>query len=77
MSKGLACSGICMAAKRAESYLKIKIPFCILAEVLRYSKRKCEVIKKPPEYLPLLFETELIDYFCRKEINERSAKNYA
>ena len=47
-----------------------------IADVLKYSIRKCEVIRKGPEYLPVLFENEIEDYQMRKRINEDGRMNH-
>ncbi len=44
-------------------------------EVMKYSIRKLEVIKKGIDYLPLLLETELCDHVMREEINWRGELN--
>lgn len=64
------------ALEAAETKLGIKIPDAIWIEVLGYSVRKLEYIKKPDSYLPILFENELTDYFSRAAINLRGAMNY-
>ena len=43
--------------------------------MLTYAKRKCELNHKPDEYLPLLYENELTDYFMRLAINLRGEMN--
>jgi len=42
-------------------------------DVLRYSLRKLEAIRKEMDYLPLLFENELRDFAMREEINRIGA----
>lgn len=64
------------ALEAAETKLGIKIPDAIWIEVLGYSVRKLEYIKKPDSYLPILFENELTDYYSRMAINLRGAMNY-
>lgn len=43
----------------------------VAEEVLAYAKRKCELNHKPDDYLLLLYEDELADYFMRLQINLR------
>ena len=60
----------------AEKQLGRKIPEGVWLEVLGYSYRKLDYIKKPMEYLPVLFQTELTDYYARLEINLKGATSY-
>lgn len=57
------------AIVNAEQTLGIHITGDVAAEVLMYSIRKCKVIGKDSNYLPLLFETELLDFHMRAAIN--------
>ena len=60
----------------AEEQLGRKIPEGVWLEVLGRSYRKLDYIKKPIEYLPILFQNELTDYYARLEINLKGAANY-
>ena len=60
----------------AEKELGKKIPEGVWLEVLGESYRKLDYIKKPLEYLPILFQNELTDYYARLEINLKGAANY-
>ena len=42
--------------------------------VLWYARRKCELAEQPESYLPLLYETELTDYYMRLAINLKGEK---
>lgn len=64
------------AVESAERELGQMIPNGIVAEVLGHSMRKLEVIKKPAEYLPILFKNELTDYYTRLEINLKGVANH-
>lgn len=65
-----------LAIKNAENDLEFKIPIEVTEKVLAYAKRKFEVIQanedKPDDYLPILFESELLDYFRRFAVNALS-----
>lgn len=65
-----------LAIKNAENDLGFKIPIEVTEKVLAYAKRKLEVIQanedKPDDYLPILFESELLDYFKRFAVNALS-----
>lgn len=54
---------------QTEVSMVLDIPVEVALSVLDYTVRKCELIGKGPEYLPMLFENELRDYYMRKEIN--------
>ncbi len=62
--------------KSAERALGFSIDDDVADEVLAYAKRKCELNHKPNEYLPLLYENELTDYFMRLQINLRGELNH-
>lgn len=47
-----------------------------IADVLRYSLRKCEVNGKDDDYVPIIFETELHDYVMRSTINAVGYMNF-
>ena len=57
------------AILRAEETLGFQISGDDAAEVLMYAVRKCKVIGKDIDYLPILFETELLDHFFRMAVN--------
>ena len=59
----------------AEQILGFHITGDVAAEVLMYSIRKCKCIGKDYSYLPLLFETELLDFHMRAAINAMSERN--
>lgn len=44
-------------------------------DVFAYTLRKCEINKKGPDYVPILFENELRDYLMRAHINMRGEQN--
>lgn len=66
---------ILKARESAERTLGFAIDDETAEEVLAYAKRKCELNRKPDEYLPLLYENELTDYFMRLAINLRGEMN--
>ena len=53
------------ARQAAETSLGFKIPD---------ARRKCELAEQPESYLPLLYETELTDYYMRLAINLKGEK---
>lgn len=57
--------------------IRARRPFDIMTvyEVLKYSLRKLEVIGKGMDYLPLLYEDELVQYAERERINQRGELN--
>ena len=57
------------AIVKAEKALGFQIASEDAAEVLMYAVHKCKVIGKDASYLPLLYETELLDHFFRMAIN--------
>lgn len=67
---------ILKAREAAERTLGFAIDDETAEEVLAYAKRKCELNHKPDDYLPLLYENELTDYFMRLTINLRGEMNY-
>ena len=67
---------ILKARESAERTLGFVIDDETAEEVLAYAKRKCELNHKPDEYLPLLYENELTDYFMRLAINLRGEMNH-
>lgn len=66
---------ILKAREAAERTLGFAIDDETAEEVLAYAKRKCELNHKPDDYLPLLYENELTDYFMRLAINLRGEMN--
>lgn len=64
------------ARQSAERTLGFAIDDDVAEEVLAYAKRKCELNHKPDDYLPLLYENELTDYFMRLYINLRGDLNH-
>ena len=50
------------AVRLAEMKMGRKIPEGVWMDVLSESYRKLSYIKKPVEYLPILFQNELFDY---------------
>lgn len=67
---------IVKAIESAEQEMGRIIPEGIWVEVLGYSMQKLQSIKKPLEYLPILFRNELTDYYARLEINLKGVANY-
>ena len=63
------------AVSNAEQILGFHITGDVAAEVLMYAIRKCKVIGRDSSYLPLLFETELLDFHMRAAVNSRSERN--
>lgn len=59
------------ARQAAETSLGFKIPDVVATSVLWYARRKCELAES---YLPLLYETELTDYYMRLAINLKGEK---
>lgn len=57
------------ALRRAEEKAGIGAFDDVLGDVLAYTCRKLVVIGKPDSYLPVLFETELLDHAMRRRIN--------
>lgn len=57
------------ARKAAEQKLGTDIPDEIAKSVLEYTVRKCRISKQPLGYVPILYRTELLDYFMRLSIN--------
>lgn len=64
------------ALEAAEQELGVRIPEDVWVEVLIYSQQKLEYIKKPIEYLPILFQNELTDFYARLEINLKGVANH-
>lgn len=53
----------------AENTLGFQIASEDAAEVLMYTVRKCKASGKGMDYLPILFENELLDHFFRVAVN--------
>lgn len=60
----------------AEKKMGRQIPERVWLEVLWHSMRKCKTVGKDDDYLPILFENELHDYFMRQEINANGGFGY-
>ena len=63
------------AKTAAEEHLGFEIPEDVAGQVLAYSCRKCMVNGKGTDYLPVLYENELRDYYMRLSINLKGAMN--
>lgn len=64
------------ALEAAEKELGCRIPEDVWVEVLIYSQQKLAYIKKPIDYLPILFQNELTDFCARLEINLKGVANH-
>lgn len=64
------------ALEAAEKELGRRIPEDVWVEVLIYSQQKLVYIKKPIDYLPILFQNELTDFYARLEINLKGVANH-
>lgn len=64
------------AIEAAEKKLGVRISEGVWLEVLVESYRKLACINKPDDYLPILFQNELTDYYARLEINLKGVANY-
>lgn len=62
------------ARQAAETSLGFKIPEVVATSILWYARRKCELAGEPESYLPLLYESELTDYYMRLAINQKGEK---
>lgn len=62
------------AINAAEALLGIQVPADELADIMDYCKRKLSYIRKDEDYLPLLLETEIVDYYTRLSINFRGCQ---
>lgn len=62
------------AREAAEETLGFRIPEVVATSILWYARRKCELAGEPESYLPLLYETELTDYYMRLAINLKGEK---
>lgn len=57
------------AKKLVEHRIGFDIPEDVADQILDYSRRKCAFTKQPGDYLPLLYENELMDYYVRRAVN--------
>lgn len=62
------------ARKSAEKQLNRRISRKESKEILRYCERKLQYIEKDENYLPLLYESELVLQVCAREMNVFSSK---
>lgn len=67
---------IIAAIEAAEKKMGRQISERVWLEVLWHSMRKCKAVGKDDDYLPILFENELHDYFMRQEINANGGFGY-
>lgn len=56
----------------AEEKLGFEVPEDEYQSILAYAVRKLGYIKKDEDYLPLLLETEITDFYMRRYINMKS-----
>ena len=54
---------------RVQEKIGFEVPTDIALAVYDYTGRKCKCNGKGESYIPILFETELVDYFTRLAIN--------
>lgn len=59
------------AINAAEKQIGFKVLDFELENIMAYCKRKLAYIRKDESYLPLLLETEIVDYFTAMAINLR------
>lgn len=64
------------ARKTASDKLGIEIDDDVAKRVLEYAARKCAINKLSIEYLPVLYENELKDFYTRAVINLIGAAEY-
>ena len=57
------------ARKSAEEKIGIEIDDEVAAKVLAYASRKCAINRNGSDYLPILYENELCDFYMRAAIN--------
>jgi hypothetical protein len=62
------------AINAAEEHIGFEVPAYELADIMDYCKRKLAYIRKEESYLPLLLETEIVDYYTRMAINLRGCQ---
>lgn len=67
---------IVAAIESAERKLNKQIPETVWFDVLMYSMRKCMAVGKDGEYLPILFENELLDHYMRQQFNGEGGCTY-
>ena len=68
---GIMNEEIKRAINAAEKQLGFKVLDFELENIMAYCKRKLAYIRKDESYLPLLLETEIVDYFTAMAINLR------
>jgi hypothetical protein len=56
----------------AEEKLGFEVPEDDYQHILEYTVRKLDYVKKGMDYLPLLLETEITDFYMRQYINTRT-----
>lgn len=56
----------------AEKKLGFEVPEDDYQHILEYAVRKLDYVKKGMDYLPLLLETEITDFYMRQYINTRT-----
>lgn len=59
------------AINAAEELIGFKVMDYELENIMSYCKRKLAYIQRDESYLPLLLETEIVDYFTAMAINLR------
>ena len=59
------------AINAAEQLIGFQVPAFELDNIMAYCKRKLAYIRKDESYLPLLLETEIVDYYMAMAINLR------
>ena len=64
------------AKNAAEKKMGIEIDDEVAKSVLAYAARKCAVIRNGLDYLPILYENELCDFYTRTAINLKGAAAY-
>lgn len=62
------------AISAAEKLIGFNVPDFELHNIMAYCKRKLAYIRKDESYLPLLLETEIVDYYARMAINARGCE---
>ena len=65
------------AISAAEKHIGFNVPDFELHNIMAYCKRKLAYIRKDESYLPLLLETEIVDYYARMAINLRGCEKCA
>ena len=59
------------AINAAEKHIGFQVPDFELENIMAYCKRKLAYICRDESYLPLLLETEIVDYYMAMAINLR------